>query len=314
MRSWSFSNAAASAVSSATIFARPLPCDDPHPCRRAERASWDHRAELDELAGGNVERPQQHLRAEELHVAPHVDRVAPGLEHLAGSDLGRRQAVERLLPLRAPHLEVDVDDVVVGHREASHAVVHGEGAELVGGAVVPDDAEGVAHPGRSVRAGGVDAAELGAASRAVGAAVLGDADAVDRLAGAKRDVAIAAAERPAERVGDVLVDEQAAVLRDLHRDAACGSVNDFAPAVPAIASAASAAARRRRLGRRRRRRIAGGRSCRGDRRFRGCRSSGLEADRRHLAVGGVLDLEELAPGEAERARRSARPGTPGSRC
>src|SRR3954453_12553937 len=81
--------------------------------------------------------------------------------------------------------------------------------------------------------------------------------------------------------------------------AACGSENDLASAVPAIASAATAAARRETLAGRRRRRIAGGGSCRGDRR---CRSGGLEADRRHLAVAGVLDLEELATREAERAR------------
>ena len=191
---------------------------DLHPGRRGERVPGDHRPELDELAGGNVQCPQQHLRAEELNVAPDVDGVAPRLEHRPGRDLGRSQPVERHLPLGAPDLEVDVDDVVVGHGNAPQPVVHGERAELVGGPVVPDDAERVAHLGRSVRVGGVDAAELGAPSRPVRPAALGHADAIDRLAVAERDVAKTAAERPAERVGDVLVDEQAAVLRDLHRD------------------------------------------------------------------------------------------------
>ena len=77
---------------------------------------------------------------------------------------------------------------------------------------------------------------------------------------------------------------------------ACGSENDFASATPASASAASAAAR-------------SGASCsearahrrRGELPGQGRRGVRLEADGRHLAVGGVLDLEELALREAERA-------------
>ena len=47
----------------------------------------------------------------------------------------------------------------------------------------------------------------------------------------------------------------------------------------------------------------GGRSCRG-----GAESGGVEADLRHLAVGGVLDLEELTLREAERCRRGCTAG------
>jgi hypothetical protein len=93
-----------------------------------------------------------------------------------------------------------------------------EGAQLVGGAVVPDDPHPFADVGDPEAARGVVAPELGAAAGRVRAAALAHADVADRLAGAQRDLPVAAAERPAERVGDLLVDDEAAVLRDLHRD------------------------------------------------------------------------------------------------
>src|SRR3954452_4943638 len=79
---------------------------------------------------------------------------------------------------------------------------------------------------------------------------------------------------------------------------ACGNENDFASALPATASAASAAARRT-LRRRRSWCIAGGGRCRSG--GRGCWGFRLEADRRYLAGAVALDLEELAPREAEGA-------------
>ena len=43
-------------------------------------------------------------------------------------------------------------------------------------------------------------------------------------------------------------------------------------------------------------------------------AAGWKLTDRHLAVAGVLDLEELARGEAEHAGDRGRPGTSGSRC
>ncbi len=100
---------------------------------------------------------------------PQARRILPG------RGLGRGQSAERLLPLGAPDLEIDVDDVVVGDGDAPEAVVDVERAELVGGLVVPDDANRSSDDGGAEGARGIGAAELGAAARAVGAAVLADA-------------------------------------------------------------------------------------------------------------------------------------------
>ena len=110
------------------------------PAVELNAARRDHGAELDELSCRDVQRAQEHLLAGELDVAADVDRVPPRAEDLARGGLGRGEAAERLVPFGAPDLEVDVDDVVVGDRDAGQPVVDVEGAELVRCGVVPDDA------------------------------------------------------------------------------------------------------------------------------------------------------------------------------
>ena len=50
-------------------------------------------------------------------VSPHPDRVTPRANDVPGAAHRRGQPAEALLPLVAPDLEVDVDDVVVADRE-----------------------------------------------------------------------------------------------------------------------------------------------------------------------------------------------------
>ena len=107
----------------------PLTRDDPHPGGRGEGRSRDHGAQLDELPRRDVQRAQDGLRPRDLHVAADVDGMAPRAEDPAGRRLGRGEAAERLLPFGAPDLEIHVDDVVVGDRDAREAVVDPERPE-----------------------------------------------------------------------------------------------------------------------------------------------------------------------------------------
>ena len=97
---------------------KPGPVGDAHPTGRGEGAAREQRAELDELVCRDVERPQVRARPVERHVTAHPDRVTPGPDDVSGAGRRRREPAERGIPLIAPHLEVHVDDVVVGHREA----------------------------------------------------------------------------------------------------------------------------------------------------------------------------------------------------
>jgi hypothetical protein len=87
---------------------------------------------------------------------------------------------------------------------------------------VPDDPEDVADVRDAERAGRVVAAELRLPAGPVAAAVLGDRDPVDRLAGAQRDVPIRAAERAGEVERDPLADEERAVALDPDADVGRG--------------------------------------------------------------------------------------------
>ena len=71
---------------------------------------------------------------------PHARRILPGAVSTAD------EAEEALLPLIAPDLEVDVDDVVVGDRDLAERVRDGERARLVARVEVPDDPHDVAAP------------------------------------------------------------------------------------------------------------------------------------------------------------------------
>src|SRR5207248_6525525 len=93
-----------------------------------------------------------------------------------------------------------------------------EGPRLVGGGVVPDDAERVVDLRDAERAGGVVAAELRVPARPVRLPALRDRDVVDRLARAERDVAVGAAEEAGEVERDPLADEERAVRLDADAD------------------------------------------------------------------------------------------------
>jgi hypothetical protein len=144
--------------------------------------------------------------------------VTPGAQHLAGRDERRGELVEADLPLVAPDLEVHVDDVVVRDREPAQAVMDAEPARLVRGSVVPDDPDPVLGLRRPVGARRARALQLRAAAGGVLLVALGDEDLVERLAVAEGDLAEGAAEVADEREHDHLVDDQAAVLLDLHGD------------------------------------------------------------------------------------------------
>jgi hypothetical protein len=173
-------------------------------------------AQLDELAGRDVKGAQRRLVAVQRDVAAHGDGVAPRPLDAAGRDQRRRQPREPLLPLVAPHLQVHVDDVVVGDGHPEEAVVDAERPVLRGGLVVPDDPQALVCLRCPEGAGRTARAELGGGAGTVGRADLEDADLVDRLALAQRDLAEGAAEAAGEGVRDVLVDDEGAVR--LHPD------------------------------------------------------------------------------------------------
>ena len=266
---------------------------DLHPRGRGERRARDQRAQLDELVRRDVERPQDHLVAGELDVAADVDRVAPGAPILPGACSVAVSWSRPDLPLVAPDVEVDVDDVVVGDREPAQRVADLERLRLVERAVVPDDPHPCRRGGRRRRCRRVGCTR-GRCSRRAGSACRSRAPRRREIdsPGRERDLAVAAREEARERVLDVLVDERARRSAAIWTEtSAWRSVYDFASAAPASARAAATAARRtsaatrsarhRRL---RRRRLA-------------CARAKLTGGRRAVAV---VDLEELALGEPER--------------
>ena len=192
--------------------------DDPHASGRGEEPPRDDGAQLDELAGGNSLRAEVDPGAVDRDVAADADGMAPGPQHVAGGDHRRGQLVQADLPLIAPDLEVDVDDVVVGDGEAAQPVVDAEPPLLVGGLVVPDDPDPRVRARRAECPRRARALELGAPSGLVLLVALRDGDLIDGLALAERDLAVGAAEVAAERERDHLVDDEGAVLLDLDGD------------------------------------------------------------------------------------------------
>ncbi len=192
---------------------------------RQELAGEDN-AQLDELAGRDVERAQQGGPRRARDVASDPLRVTPdpvaAPARLAGQRQRRPQLREPDLPLVAPDLQVDVDDVVVGDGEPAEPVADRERALLGRGAVVPDDAEPAVRIGGPERVRVARAAELGRRSLAVAATGLGDVDVVDRLPVAQRDLAKRARERAVEGERDPLGDPERAVLGDLDVDRGLG--------------------------------------------------------------------------------------------
>ena len=153
------------------------PLLDPHPGRRGERLAWVQRAELDELlaAGTSSARrrtcdPASVTSPRTQTGCPHARTTSPGPAHRGG------ERAEALLPLVAPDLEVDVDDVVVRDGEAGEAVADREGAGLVRRLEAPDDAGAAAEVLDAERAGRAAGLELGGGAWSVGGPALGDGD------------------------------------------------------------------------------------------------------------------------------------------
>ncbi len=124
---------------------------------RGQELAGKEDAQLDELAGRNVERTEEGPVGFPRDVAADRDRVTVDAVLGPGSGPGqrhrRRQASEPFLPLVAPHLEVDVDDVVVGERQPAQPVADREGPQLVLRAEVPHDPSAALDVPHAVAAG-----------------------------------------------------------------------------------------------------------------------------------------------------------------
>ncbi len=103
----------------------------------AERAI--KRPQLDELVCRDGDRAKGRARADELDVATNPYRLAPPAQDLPGRRLDADEAIEWLVPLVAPDLQIDVDDVVVRDRDAAQRVRDREGTRLIARVEVPDD-------------------------------------------------------------------------------------------------------------------------------------------------------------------------------
>ncbi len=134
----------------------------------------------------------------------------------------RGQRTEAPRPLVAPDAQIHVHDVVVRDRQPSEPVRDRERPPLVRGPVVPDDPHALRARLDAVRAGHAEAPELGARPGDVVIASFGDADVVDRLSRAERDVAVRAAEVAREVERDLLAHEERPVRLDLHGDVGVG--------------------------------------------------------------------------------------------
>jgi hypothetical protein len=119
-----------------------------------------------------------------------------------------------LLPLVAPDLQVHVDDVVVGDREAGEAVPDRELPRLVARLEAPDDADPSAEVLGAERPRWPTGLELGRRARPIRLSVLEDDDAGDLLAAAVRDLPEAVRERAGECDRDLLLDGERAVGLD----------------------------------------------------------------------------------------------------
>ena len=196
-----------------------LPSLDTHPGRRGESRASDQGPQLDELVRRNGDRTKGRARAHELDVPTNPHGLAPPAQDLPGGRLDADEAIERLAPLVAPNLQIDVDDVVVCDRDAAQRVRDREGPRLIARVEVPDDAgavtalfdpEGSRRPGPRLECGLVAPLERDA--------VLCDRGVDKCLAVAKPDVAIPEREISREPDLDPLADTERAVVLDVDRD------------------------------------------------------------------------------------------------
>ena len=194
-----------------------VPSLDAHARGGGERRSRDEGSELDELLGRDVDRPQRRARSHELDVAAHPHRLSPCAEDLPRRRLDAYEAGERLLPLIAPDLQVDVDHVVVRDRHPAERVRDRESTRLVAGVEVPDDPRRVPAPFHPERPG------LAGVERRLGAArerdaALGDRRVHERLAFTERDVAVPEEEVAREADLEPLAHPERAVGLHVDRD------------------------------------------------------------------------------------------------
>ena len=182
--------------------------DDPdlHPLPLGHAPGFERRAEAVGAQG--------RLPVDGGGVPVHQDRAGDqigGREQDAGGE-----AAQADRPLIAPHLQVDVGHVVVGHGHPPQPVFEDEGAHLVGGGVVPDDPHPPAQVGHAEGPGVAAGAEFRRGAGGVFRAPFRHGDLVDRLARPQRDLPVAAREAPVEVVGDLLGHPERPVPLDDH--------------------------------------------------------------------------------------------------
>ena len=134
------------------------------------------------------------------------------------------QLLERLVPLVAPDVQVDVDNVVVGDGEVAQAVADRERARLRERLVVPDDPVAAVDRGRAEGVRDAARAELRRGARCVTKPVLLDGDIADLLSVPERDVTVAAREGPVEDEREPLLDGERPVVLDGDVDVGRGEV------------------------------------------------------------------------------------------
>ncbi len=204
--------------------------DHHDPCRAGEQVRWEQHPDLDELIrghargdqiGGDPVGTQCRLPVDAIGVPEHPDIALgrPGGEDDPGRDL-----IGTHRPLIAPDLELEIGDVVVDPDDSSQPIHELERARLVAGVVVPD------HPGQTgldvetVGAGGRGASQPGASTGLVSGRLVADRHELEALPATERDVAVCPGERAVEVVGEMLGDEQRAIVLDLDDDVGAGDV------------------------------------------------------------------------------------------
>ena len=166
------------------------------------------------LTARNVARVPTSSTSPRTHTGfPHARRIFPG-----AVSIPTRRA-RGSLPLIAPDLQVDVDDVVVGDRDTAKRVRDRERACLVAGVEVPDDARGVAALLDAERPR-LPRLEARLGSLPEGHAALRDRREHERLAVTQRDVAVPVEEIAGEGDLEPLADAERAVR--LHVDGDVG--------------------------------------------------------------------------------------------
>ncbi len=195
---------------------------------RRQEASREDGAQLHELVRRYVHGPEQRPVGLADDVAPDGDGVAPhaprGPARRPGQGQLGGQLLQGLVPLVAPDVEVDVDDVVEGHGEVAQPVADRERARLRERLEVPDDPVAAGDRRLAIGVRRSARAELRRGPGGVAGGALGHRDVTDLLAVSERDVAVGAGERAVEEERGPLLDRQRAVRLDRDVDVGRGQV------------------------------------------------------------------------------------------